>query len=226
MMTLAAVVWGMLSVVETGRALPEGESVTLPRSLADEVGPVDPLKELDPISPREGFLLPSSALEPVPETAFSLGPAGGYLNARGADRGTWFAGAQARLHFLEFFAAEASITFHENSYEHGSVHVTQYPVQLSGMFYPIPDGQFRPYVVAGVGWYYSRITYTAALSGISNQTDHTFGGHGGAGLELKLGRRTSIDADIRYIFLNPSSAVVKSGDFDYWQVTFGLNLFF
>jgi hypothetical protein len=179
--------------------------------------------------PTSGLPLSLSAVEPAPaaeEPAFSLGPAGGYLHAKGADRGTWFAGAQARLHFLEYFAAEGSITFHDNDYENGTVHVTQYPVQVSGLFYPIPDGQFRPYVVAGVGWYYTRTTYTGSLSGISDQTDHVFGGHAGAGLEVKLGRSTSLDADIRYVFMNLSNTAVKNGDYNYWQVTFGLNLFF
>lgn len=160
------------------------------------------------------------------ETEFSLGPAGGYLQARGADHGTWFAGAQARFHFLKYLAAEGSITFHENKYQGGDARVTQYPVQVSGMLYPIPDGQFRPYIVAGGGWYYTRITYTGTLSGISNQTEHVFGGHAGAGLEIRLSSTTSLDGDIRYIFLNPTNTQVKNGDFNYWQVTFGLNFFF
>jgi hypothetical protein len=164
--------------------------------------------------------------QPVLKPEFSLGAAVGFLHAKGADRGTWFAGVQGRLHFLTYFAAEASITFHENRYEHGDVHVTQYPVQLSGMFYPIPDGEFRPYVLGGGGWYYTRITYTGVFSGVSNQTDHAFGGHVGAGLEVRLGPKTSIDADLRYIWLNPSSRVVNRSDFDYWQVTGGINLFF
>jgi hypothetical protein len=160
------------------------------------------------------------------ETEFSIGPAVGYLNARGADRGTWFAGAQARFHFLKYLAAEGSITFHENRYEGGDARVTQYPVQVSGMLYPIPEGQFRPYIVAGAGWYYTRITYTGSLASISNQTEHVFGGHAGAGLELRLSPTTSLDADLRYVFLNPSNSQIKSGDFNYWQVTFGVNFFF
>ena len=156
---------------------------------------------------------------------FSLGAAVGYLDARGSDRGTWLAGAQARLHFLKYFAAEGSITFHDNRYQNGDVHVTQYPVQVSGMVYPFPDGQFRPYALAGVGWYYTRITYTGALTGIGSQTDYTFGEHVGAGLEIRLGPSTSIDAGLRYIWLNPSSRVVNRNDFDYWQATAGINFF-
>jgi hypothetical protein len=205
---------------------PDGEARRLPRSLLDEL-PLEAagVPEPDPEAseaPAPGAPGPRDPGTPV----FSIGPAGGYLHAKGADRGTWFAGAQARLHFLHFFAAEGSITFHENSYEHGDVHVTQYPVQVSGMFYPLPDAPFSPYVVGGGGWYYSRITYSGGLSGLSNQTDHTFGAHAGAGLDIQLGSSTSIDADLRYIFLNPSNSQVQNGDFNYWQVTFGLNLSF
>jgi opacity protein-like surface antigen len=222
-----ACLWAQASVGEDGSILP--------RTLAEEV---DPSVEIDrpPLEDSEGLLhAPDrffSALSETPEpragdqSQFSLGAAVGYLDARGSDRGTWFAGVQARLHFLKYFAAEASITFHENRYENGDVHVTQYPVQVSGMFYPLPDGEFRPYVLGGVGWYYTRITYTGAFSGVTNQTDHTFGGHVGVGLELRLAPSISIDADLRYIWLSPSSRVVNRNDFDYWQGTGGINFFF
>jgi hypothetical protein len=207
MLTAAALFLGLLAGPGDDAGRPG--VVDLPTSLKDELPPA-----------------PAVAGAPDGEAQFSLGAAGGYLQARGADHGTWFAGAQARLHFLKYLAAEGSITFHENRYQGGDARVTQYPVQVSGMFYPIPDGQFRPYIVAGAGWYYTRITYTGSLSGISNQTEHVFGGHAGAGLELFLSPTTSLDADIRYIFLNPTNTQVKNGDFNYWQVTFGINFFF
>jgi len=143
----------------------------------------------------------------------------------GAGRGTRFAGAQARLHFLRFFAAEASITFHENRYGHGAIHVTQYPVQVSGILHPLPDALLSPYLVGG-GWCYSRTTYFGSLSGLSKRTDHNSGARGGAGLEIRLGKSISLDGDIRCLSLNPSSSRVKNGDFNYWQVTFGLHLLF
>ncbi len=199
--------------------------------VAADAGSVPPSPESPVVLGRatDGLPMTLSAGEPAvvgDEAAFSIGAAGGYLHAKEADRGTWFAGAQARLHFLEYFAGEGAITFHDDSYQSGKVHVTQYPVQVSGMLYPIPDGQFRPYVVAGVGWYYTRTTYSGTLGGISDRTDHVFGGHAGAGLEVRLGRSTSLDADIRYVFMNLTNAAVKNGDYDYWQVTFGLNFFF
>jgi hypothetical protein len=69
----------------------DADSIELPRSLASDV-------------------LAAAENEP----SFSIGPVAGFLNARGADHGTWFGGVQARLHFARILAAEAAITFHQN----------------------------------------------------------------------------------------------------------------
>jgi len=161
------------------------------------------------------------------ESEFSIGPAVGFLTAHGADRGTWFAGAQARLHFLRFLAVDASMTVHVNEYEHGDITVTQYPVQVTGLLYPFPEGQVRPYALGGVGWYYTRTHYRGPFSLLyKDQTTNTVGAHLGAGVEARVGPSASLNADVRYIFLNPDVDGVKSRDFDYWQFTAGLNLFF
>jgi opacity protein-like surface antigen len=158
--------------------------------------------------------------------SFSIGPAGGYLRARDSDRGTWFGGVQARLRILHFLAAQASITFHQSRYEHGDVIVTQYPVELTAMLYIIPVGPVRPYILGGVGWYYTRIDYKDSLSATNDETENWFGIHLGVGLELMLGKSASINADGRYIFVNASEQDVIDRDFNYWQITFGLNFFF
>jgi len=175
--------------------------------------------------------LPLSLASPVapedPETPrFSIGPAGGYLRAHGADKGTWFGGVQARLKVLPFLAVEGSITFHENEYEDGDVKVTQYPVQVTALLYILHEGTIRPYVLGGVGWYYTRVDYSGTFSLFSDSTSHDFGGHLGVGSDFMLGARTSLDVDVRYIFLNPSSEQIKDQDFNYWQITFGLNFYF
>lgn len=180
-----------------------------------------------PWSPDIPRTLSAEAAAPVEdEPSFSLGPAAGYLQVHGADRGTWFGGVQARLHLARILAAEASITFHQNRYEDGDVVVTQYPVQVTAFLYLIPDGPVRPYLLGGLGWYYTTVEYSGAFSALGDRTEHVFGEHLGAGLELMLGPRTSIDADLRYIFLNPSNDQVIHRDFNYWQVTLGINLYF
>ena len=162
--------------------------------------------------------------EPV-VSPFSLGAAAGFLRARGADEVTWFGGVQARLR-MGYFAAEASIQFHQNRYENGDVVVTQFPVQLTAFLYIIPIGPIRPYILGGVGWYRTRTDYKGPFNAIPDDHQNIFGEHLGAGAELFLGPRVSIDADVRYIFLNPSTDQVIGRDFNYWQMTFGLNFMF
>lgn len=174
--------------------------------------------------PEPPVSLPASLVDPLP--SLSIGPAVGYLNVRGADRGTWFAGAQARLRFGGVLAAEAAITFHSNEYENGDVIVTQYPFQLTAMLVIIPAGPIRPYILGGVGWYYTRIDYRGLFAAIPDKTDHLFGVHLGGGAELMLGPNVGLNADVRYIFLNADNEQVIRRDFNYWQVTAGLNLYF
>jgi len=212
-----AIVTAFLASLAVGEPDQPGDDLWTPPSYRTYVSPtLDP----DP-EPKAPLTLADEEVG-----GFSIGPAGGYLKARGADRGTWFAGAQARLRILNILAAEASITFHQSRYEGGDVIVTQYPVQLTAMLYIIPVGPVRPYILGGVGWYYTRIDYKDSLSAINDTTEHFFGVHLGAGVELMLGKSASLDADVRYIFINATNQQVINRDFNYWQVTFGLNFFF
>jgi opacity protein-like surface antigen len=209
-------------------------------SFAQERASITPVKDADgwtyldvedaaiPEVDSERALLPGTLSRPAEDdkvSPFSLGPSGGYLRVKDADRGTWFGGVQARLR-LGVFAAEASITFHQNHYEDGDVVVTQFPLQLTAFLYIIPVGPIRPYVLGGVGWYRTRIDYSGVFSAIPDDHQNIFGEHLGAGAEVFLGPRVSLNADVRYIFLNPDTDQVIGQDFNYWQIAFGLNFLF
>jgi opacity protein-like surface antigen len=217
---------------ESGSGVPSGVLAARERTLPTSLSNFEDVRTLPVDEPAseffsEPFSLSPEAFRPAEnEPSFSIGPAAGYLRTRGADRGTWFGGVQARLHFARIFAAEASITFHQNRYENGDVVVTQYPVQLTAFLYPFPEGPFRPYFLGGVGWYYTRIDYKDGFSSISDKTEHIFGEHLGAGAELMLSPRSSLDLDLRYIFLNPTNDQVIHREFNYWQITLGLNFYF
>jgi hypothetical protein len=186
-----------------------------------------PVPAFDPVDlPRS--LAAEPAVEPLADTeyrSFSIGIAGGYLNPKDSDHGTWTVGAQARYRF-GLLAAEASIQFHETRYEGGDVLVSQYPVQLTAFLYIIPSGPIRPYILGGVGWYYTRFDYTGQFASVPNRTEHIFGEHLGGGGELFFSPALSIDVDVRYIFLNATTDKVLGGQFNYWQATAGLNFFF
>lgn len=198
----------------------------LPRSLAEEYPvPEEPaIEEL--LDPEPQYVPPPSKRTQTGGVQFSVGAVGGYLKARHADRGTWLAGLQLRLHFAQVLALEASGTYHQNRYEDGDIKVTQYPVQVSGLIYPLPNSTFSPYAGGGVGWYYTRIGYSGALAGTPDGTKHPFGEHLVAGIDLKLGRSFTINADYRYIFLQTSGTPIPDDDLNYWQATLGLNINF
>ena len=198
----------------------------LPKSLADEYSfpdgtAVEQLLDLEPQA--------VNPFAPRPQTGgvqFSLGAIGGYLKAHDADHGTWFAGLQLRLHFAQYLALEVAGTYHQNHYEHGDITVTQYPVQVSGLVYPLPNSNVSLYVGGGVGWYYSRVGYSGGLALFPSETKHPFGEHVVAGIDLKLGKRFTLNADYRYIFLQTSGTQIPDGDLNYWQATLGVNLNF
>ena len=154
---------------------------------------------------------------------FAIGPFGGFLEAKDADEGTWFAGLGARLYFLRFLAAEASVSFHKSEFNNGDTDIWQIPVQLSALLIILPSLPIRPYIGGGVGWYYTKIENSGTLSAFGDDTTNWFGGHVMAGAELRASRGFILFADFRYIFVNPESDIERqSGNPDYWQITFGL----
>lgn len=158
---------------------------------------------------------------------FGLGPTAGYLKTRGADRGTWFGGLMARLRFLDYFGAEGAVTYHASTFADGDALVSQIPIQLTGLVYPLPDTVVQPYLLAGAGWYYTRVDYRHGLSYLDNETASQFGVHVGGGAELRFGLASAVYADFRYLFLNdPGFDTVSDRDYDSWQLTCGLMLGF
>lgn len=160
--------------------------------------------------------------------AFTIGPAAGYLRVRDADRGTWFGGLQARVQFLRYLGIEGSITFHQNRFADGDIIVTQYPVQVTGLLFPFPDSEISPYVLVGAGWYYTRVDFDSSLGG-GEETERLSGWHVGAGAQATLGRRVGAFGDFRWVFIDDpgvDNSNIDEEEFDYWQVTLGLNIGF
>ncbi len=193
-----------------------------------------------PASDPPLYLPLDAEVEPAPQgpdLGWMFGPRVGYLRARDADEGTWFGGVQARLFLMPQLALEGSIEFHQSEFFEEAVTVTQYPVQVTALLYPFQLGQLKPYALGGAGWYYTRTTYDfsanpAEFAGIpepSTEVDHVFGIHLGFGGELAAGSSTSINVDIRYIFLDEpgvDNSKVEDEEQDYWQVTAALNIRF
>lgn len=180
---------------------------------------------------RREFLAPTLHADadprPLPPGAhpigFTVGPAAGFIRTRDADDGTWFGGVQARLRVMPYLAAEASITFHQDDFADGDVTVTQYPVQLSGLLYPLGGGPAQPYLVAGGGWYYTRIDFSGTLSAFDDDTEHVVGYHIGVGIDVVLTPQITLSADVRQIFIDPDFDNAEDEEFDFVQVGLGVS---
>jgi opacity protein-like surface antigen len=113
-----------------------------------------------------------------------------YYRPKDADSGALSGGAQVRLHFIPMLAVEGSADYRQNKY--GGATVDVFPVQASLMLYLTPKWVVSPYILGGVGWYYTRVR--------GGDTTNRYGPHAGAGLEAALARHWSIDASYRYLW--------------------------
>jgi opacity protein-like surface antigen len=142
-------------------------------------------------------LLASADGSGVGETWFSIGPRATYFKPKDATKGSWYGGAQARLHFTPALAAEGSIDYRKNDYP-GDATIKAYPVQATLLAYIFPHSCVSPFLLGGAGWYFTRVQGP----GLATKTDNRFGPHAGAGLEVALSRSLSLDGSYRYIWLS------------------------
>jgi opacity protein-like surface antigen len=141
-------------------------------------------------------LFVSAAGPEAGEPGFSIGPRAAYFKGKDADKGSWFAGAQARIHLSPGLGLEGSIDYRRNSYA-GGVTIEGYPVQATLLVHIGPLSPVSPYLLGGAGWYFTQVEGPQ----MARKTDHRFGPHAGAGLELKMNESVSIDGSYRYIWL-------------------------
>lgn len=150
---------------------------------------------------------------------FAIGLTIGYNQVDGADDGTYFYGLFARLYF-GLLAVEGSVSTSESEFEDGDGEATMVPIQVSALLMPFPIGPFRPYGLAGVGWYYHDVNYSGGLSTLEDESDSTFGAHLGLGTELQLGRFV-LFFDVRYVYVDDPDLDTDLEDFSYYSINLG-----
>ncbi|MCR4293951.1 MAG: porin family protein [Elusimicrobia bacterium] len=156
----------------------------------------------------------------------SIGGRGTYYKPRDIG-GKWGGGAQVRLHLGPALALEASADARQDRL--GGTVVDTIPVQFSLLAYLLPGKVVSPYLLGGMGWYYTHISDEAPFG---DRTDHRFGPHAGAGLQAWLNRYWSIDGSYRYVWLsayrsrsaaNPLGREIRDRG---WMATGALNFHF
>jgi len=162
---------------------------------------------------------------------FGLGPRAGFYKLKDADEGNWLGGVQARLRFLPFLAAEASIDYRQDDFNDGTVRIKSYPVMVSGLLYFWRNSALEPYLLAGLGWHHVNVEYRGALSGTPDDHSDEVGAQLGGGIDILLSRRVTLDADLRYIFMKLDDQIRQHAALDLNSansaaVTAGLTFYF
>jgi opacity protein-like surface antigen len=122
----------------------------------------------------------------------SLGGRAVYDRPKDASEGTLGGGVQVRFHLLSILALEASGDMRQNKF--GGETVDTFPVQASVLLYLMPHFVISPYILGGVGWYYTHV------QGASSSPTNRYGPHAGAGLEVALSKHWTIDGSYRYLW--------------------------
>lgn len=113
----------------------------------------------------------------------------GYFEIEGVESGGANFGLVVGYEVHRVFSLEGSIDYHDSSFDYGT-RVT-WAFQASALLYPFPWlDRFRPYAVAGVGWYVSDIDPSLDYVGPEGSSSDA-GYHVGIGFDIRLTRRTA-----------------------------------
>jgi len=151
----------------------------------------------------------------------SIGPQVGYYRTRDADQGNLMGGVAVRLKLIPVLGVEASINYRQEKYADDALTVRSWPVMITGLIYPLPF----VYGAMGAGWYSTTIDYDQnKLPLFEDETTREVGWHFGGGVELPVGPRFKLTADIRYVFLDYDfKEIPGSGDLNsnFYVITAG-----
>lgn len=143
-----------------------------------------------------------------------VGPQLGYFKSGDADKGSIMGGGFLRARLVEQFGFDLSINYRSEQYASGRVQVSQWPVQLSALFYPIPS----VYALAGFGLYFTSFTFNSqSIIDLPDKTASRFGFHLGVGLELEMTPKLKFIGDVKYILLGlglDDFGTIKASDFN------------
>ncbi|MES2644156.1 MAG: hypothetical protein V4850_32020 [Myxococcota bacterium] len=147
---------------------------------------------------------------------------GGY-NVGGGGFGDAGLGIAARYRPVESVGLEVSWMHHDQTWDDGSERVYQ-PLQASVQLFGMPWTKVNPYVLAGVTITGRSVQDNLGFTTVSEDST-LWGPHAGLGLELGLGKKASVNFDVRYAgYLNkPENDLTVPGAV---QGNMGLNFYF
>jgi hypothetical protein len=132
------------------------------------------------------------------------------------DGGRVFWGGHARVRAFRYVAGEFSVQYREDTFgfRNGDINLQTYPLQLSGIVYPLAMIPVSPYFVGGIGWYRLKATITGDLDlpfvfGQGSVVITETAPHIGVGVEAFIGDHFSIGGDVRKVFLDFNTELIN-----------------
>ncbi len=159
-----------------------------------------------------------------------LGVHGGIVNTPDGDGESFVGGAQVRFPLFWILAVEGRASYYTDSYDLGtlgSVDIENLPFQVSGMIYPIKLPKVGVYLLGGATYSNLKVTGTSVVQG--EVTEKGWSAHAGAGIDIKISGRMTLNGDVRAVFLDASSvdelidSATSNYKGDFWTATIGLN---
>ncbi|MFZ5482573.1 MAG: outer membrane beta-barrel protein, partial [Myxococcota bacterium] len=157
---------------------------------------------------------------------FAIGVRGGsYLGGyeTGDAYGDAGLGIAARYRPVEAVGLELAWEYHDETWSQDTERINQ-PLQASVQLFAAPWSRVNPYVLAGVTINQRNVQDTVGPFFV-DQDQALWGPHGGLGLEVNVGKKVSVNGDVRYVgYLNvPDEDLTRPGAF---QANLGLNFYF
>lgn len=167
------------------------------------------------------------------KNTFGIGPRVGFYNSADADEGSFYGGIQARARLGAFIGIEGTVEYRsKQEYGLGDYSMETSSIPITGsllLFAPISE-QFAPYAVGGLGAYYTRYNFSDNAEGLGFDDDSDFhlGYHVGLGFEVPLSSNVALNADYRYLFMNPdrNDESLEDTDFSGNVISAGLMFYF
>jgi outer membrane protein W len=127
-----------------------------------------------------------------------------FSRARDADSGFLSGGLQVRARLTGALGVEALVTYRRETYSRNGeslLRLQEIPLQGTVELFLLARNPVQPYVLLGGGYYYVRTTALGSNTA-GGHTESRFGFHAGAGVDVRVAKRTSVFADVRYVLLD------------------------
>jgi outer membrane protein W len=169
--------------------------------------------------------------QPFADPGTGVGALGGISEGSDSAGSSFFATALGLTRLTGAVGVELAAGYRQDRYTGQSsdgsheLKVREIPVQLSLLFYLLPNARVQPYLLGGGGFYWVDVQ-DLGRDGVISVSSSQFGLHVGAGVDVRVATRLSLRADGRYVFLDVGAVTSLGEKADYWQAGIGFNLYF